>query len=458
MSASGGLSSTGTSEPGGGSAEVPTTGGPGSASVTNSTIPGASASASMSASDSAGQTTTGTMDSSSTSGQVSAADPDTGSSTSVEEPCAPGAPGTDFSYLWVANTTEGSVSKIDAYSATELARYYTDPVQSGAASPSRTSVSLDGRFVVVSNRDTGSITKIAANEVDCVDRNGDGVIQTSTDKSVLLPYAEEECVLWTTKLTMNNHQWGPRGTTFGLPEWNADTCAYENEKVWVGYMITATQAQMARIDSDTGMVEATVDIPDYPLYESYSPYGAAIDPDGNVWTTSVYSRTAFRIDAKTLEVKRWESPDQDFHYGMTIDAEGRVWFANYNGHGGVSFFDPVTEQWKVIPGTTGNLFRSVAADDQGNIWVSNNGGPLGCGLLQIDANSEIITTFHTFAQCGIPVGVGLDGKGMLWMIDHDGWAWRMDPLTLEKLQLPIAGVHYTYSDFTGSGLSGIVPG
>jgi len=101
----------------------------------------------------------------------------------------------------------------------EVARYYTDPVQSGAASPSRTSVSLDGRFVVVSNRDTGSITKIAANEVDCVDKNNDAMIQTSQDKGQLLPYAQEECILWTTKLTINNHQWGrerrPSGSRSG---------------------------------------------------------------------------------------------------------------------------------------------------------------------------------------------------------------------------------------------------
>ncbi len=92
-------------------------------------------------------------------------------------------------------------------------------------------MSLDGRFVVVSNRDTGSITKIAANENDCVDKNNDVVIQTSKDKAQLLPCAEEECILWTTKLTINNHPWGPRATTFGIPEWNVDTCAYENEKV-----------------------------------------------------------------------------------------------------------------------------------------------------------------------------------------------------------------------------------
>ena len=53
--------------------------------------------------------------------------------------------------------------------------------------------------------------------------------------------------------------------------------------------------------------------------------------------------------------------------------------------------------------------------------------------------------------------MGLDGKGKVWMIDYNGWTWQMDPMTFEKKQLPVANVHYTYSDFTGSGLSGIVP-
>jgi streptogramin lyase len=164
---------------------------------------------------------------------------------------------------------------------------------------------------------------------------------------------------------------------------------------------------------------------------------------------------------KTLEVKRWDSPDADAHYGITIGADGRVWFANYaghGGHGGISVFDPMTETWKVIPGTTGNNWRSVAVDDQNRVWVSdNNGGPFGCGLLEIDGDSETITNFHNFAQCGTPVGVGLDSKGKVWMIDYNGWTWQMDPQTFVKKQLQVANIHYTYSDFTGSGLLGIVP-
>ncbi len=433
--------------------------------VTSSTSATTSTGATMSDGTSAAETTSGgtTQGASASEGSTGTTgigmDTDTDAETG-QPPCEPGGMGEEFSYLWIANTDQGSVSKIDTNTMVELARYYSDPVQSGAASPSRTSVSLDGRYMVVSNRDTGSITKIAANKADCVDKNNDGVIQTSQNKADLLPYAQEECILWTTKLTINNHQWGPRATTFGLPEWNLDTCAYENEKVWVGYMISPTQAQMAQINSYTGVIEAKIDIPDFPLYGSYSPYGAAVDPEGNIWTSAVANKAAIRIDVKTLAVKRWDSPDADAHYGLTIGADGRVWFANYGGfggHGGVSFFDPKTELWKVIPGSTGNLWRSVAADDKGRIWVSNNGGPFGCGLLEIDGDTETISNFHTFTQCGTPVGVGLDNKGKVWMIDYNGWTWQMDPDTYEKKLLPVANVHYTYSDFTGSGLSGIVP-
>jgi hypothetical protein len=117
--------------------------------------------------DSSGESTQGVSASETSTGPGSTSTStgtDTGSESSTgEPPCEPGGMGEEFSFLWIANTDQGSVSKINTNTMVEVARYYTDPVQSGAASPSRTSVSLDGRFMVVSNRDTGSIiTKIAA--------------------------------------------------------------------------------------------------------------------------------------------------------------------------------------------------------------------------------------------------------------------------------------------------------
>jgi hypothetical protein len=85
----------------------------------------------------------------------------TDTDVSTGDPCE-GGMGFDFSYLWVANTDQGSLSKINTMTLTEEARYFADPTQSGAASTSRTSVNITGTSWSVSNRGTGWVTKVAA--------------------------------------------------------------------------------------------------------------------------------------------------------------------------------------------------------------------------------------------------------------------------------------------------------
>jgi hypothetical protein len=97
------------------------------------------------------------------------------------------------SFIWIASQNlqrhlEGRHPDDD-----ELARYRTGPA---GESPSRTAVSADGRFVVVNNRQTGRSTMIAANVEDCVDKNGNGMIDTSQNKANLLALGADECVRW----------------------------------------------------------------------------------------------------------------------------------------------------------------------------------------------------------------------------------------------------------------------
>lgn len=418
-----------------------------------------------SAAETSGTSTTADPSSSTeptTTGSTTAADTDAGT---TGQACNDGGGGVvEFSYLWVANTDQGSISKINTLTVTEEARYWSDPVQSGDADPSRTSVNLTGRSVVVSNRGAGTITKIATTTQDCIDKNGNGLIDTSPNKDTLLDYDKEECVLWTTKVNEPFSEGsGPRSTAFGIPTFNQDTCEYEDEKVWVGYLVAPGQAQMARLDSVTGAIEETVDLPDWPVDEDapngYAPYGAAIDPQGYVWTTAVHSNTAYRIDPVTLDVELFEGPELDRHYGMAFDPEGRLWFSNWGGHGGISMFDPANESWSVIPDSQGNVYRGIGTDSLGNVWASaNEGGEFGCGLLQIDADAEAIVEFHIFDPCGTPLGVGVDLEKKVWMIDFEGWAYQIDPNTYDQTFLQIDNLHYTYSDMTGSGLVGVTPG
>ena len=91
------------------------------------------------------------------------------------------------SYLWVANSDQNTVSKVDTQKLLEVARYRMGPlVDPYGEDPSRTAVSLDGRFMVVNGRASGRTTMIAANLEDCVDTDGDGEIKTSQSKDDIL--------------------------------------------------------------------------------------------------------------------------------------------------------------------------------------------------------------------------------------------------------------------------------
>ncbi|MCB9704904.1 MAG: lyase [Myxococcales bacterium] len=363
----------------------------------------------------------------------------------------------DFSYLWVANTSQGSISKIATATMLEEGRYIVDP-NPGAASSSRTAVSLDGRFVVVANRGTGTITKVAANVDDCVDKNNDGVITTSQNKDDILPYGQDECVIWTTAVSPMPPAYvgGPRGLAWEAGTFNEQSCKYENPNVWVGWHTNNQIAYMGRFDGATGVQLDTVEIKDWS--PSHAPYGAAMDGFGNLWFSGVFTGDIFRIDTATLELQRWYGGPTLQPYGNTVDVDGNFWLAGYGGP--VSYFNPQDETFNPIEGTNGR-HRGIAVDGKKRVWAATNvGGALyGCGLVQIDGATKTFVKFHTFPQCSTPVGVSVDAEGFIWVVDYAGWAWKINGDTLEMQQVLIAGDHYTYSDMTGGGLKGvIVPG
>ncbi len=375
-------------------------------------------------------------------------------------PCLPGDGGmmgeAEKSYLWVANTSQGSISKVDTMAVTELARYRSGP-NGGSESPSRTAVSLDGRYVVVNNRASGRVTMIAANAEDC--KNGGA--NTSQNKDDLLAWGTDDCVIWSTVLPIKGGQsTGPRAVTWTPGDWNddPDVCAFENPKVWVGYLPAPNAtASMARFNGADGTIEETVNIGNWSVgWANYSPYGAALDKLANVWFTGLRGEV-FRINTSEdpITFDRWNPPGNLQFYGMTVDPEGEPWFGGCSGP--VSTFNPETQQFTAIAGTQA-CHRGLAADQVGNVWVASNGP---CGLVQIDYETNTLIKFHTPAQCSTPVGVSVDIEGYVWLVDQAGWAWKIDPENPEPnnwQQLTIAGNHYTYSDMTGGqGKSVILP-
>ena len=405
-----------------------------------------------------------------TTGQVTATtgstgDETTGGSSTTGEPppppppCEPGDTDgmgdVEKSFLWVANSDQGTISKVDTQGVVELARYRSGPLGANYAdNPSRTAVSVDGRFVIVNNRTSGYATVIAANLEDCVDKNGNGMIETSKNPNDILPWMQDECIRWSTKLpTQGGIGSGPRGVTWTPGDWDVNTCSFINPKVWVGYLPAGfSTAHMARFNGETGVIEETIVVNNWVQgWSDYGPYGAALDKDKNVWFTGLRGEVMRINTGNGNTIDRWNPPGNLQFYGMTVDPDGEPWFGGCSGP--VSTFNPQTQQFTAVGGTNA-CYRGLAADKVGNVWVASNGP---CGVVQIDHKTNTLKQFHNLNPCNTPVGVSVDEEGFVWVVDEFVGAWKIDPMNPNNKQLlNISGDHYTYSDMTGGQLKSVV--
>jgi DNA-binding beta-propeller fold protein YncE len=370
-----------------------------------------------------------------------------------------GCPGDEFEFsiIWIANSGEGTVSKIDTRTAVELARYRTGPRVD--ADPSRTSVNLAGA-VAVANR-TGSVTVIAARKELCVDKNGDGMITTSTGAANVLPWGEDECVLWHHDLDWHptvttDNQGGPRALAWepGVADPN-DECAPRKPRLWVGYRDDKdlTIAKIRRIAHDGSSFEE-VEVPQWACNWSHGIYGGASDQEGNFFGVGSLGDVV-RVDAETMELKRWKFDQGNVYlfYGMAIDSDAKLWIASYM-RGAVIQFDPATEKFttyeKVAEG--GLVLRGLNVDRDGKLWVAANEP---CGLGEFDTISKKwVNGLRELPECLEPVGVSIDADGNPWIVDRGAErAYRFDKMTGMSVQVKGLKVPYTYSDMTGYGLN-----
>ncbi|HSP77709.1 MAG TPA: hypothetical protein VLQ93_04230, partial [Myxococcaceae bacterium] len=113
-----------------------------------------------------------------------------------------------FNFIWVAVSSKGTIVKIDTRTGAVLGEYWTSPVGQ-PKDPSRTTVDKNGN-AWAGNRAGNSVVHIGLLENgQCVDRNGNGVIDTSqglndirawpnwngVDTNGGISTAEDECIL-----------------------------------------------------------------------------------------------------------------------------------------------------------------------------------------------------------------------------------------------------------------------
>lgn len=346
----------------------------------------------------------------------------------------------EFSYIWIANTAQGTITRLDTQTMVELGRYQTRPDAGG--SPSRTSVNLSAD-VAVANRN-GGVTKVYARTADCKDTNGTPGIQTSSGKTDILAWGQEECVAWHTPFAYTTQR--PVAWTAGT--FNPATCKWEGQKLWTAGADSgaAMGIDVLLLNGDTGAVEGMVSVP--VAVNGFGAYGGAVDAEGDFWfMTYTNNFPLVEVDRDTLTYQIYTPPPEVHPYGITIDHKNRVWFGG--DVGASARFDPATQQWDVLMGTTG---LGIQEHPDGYMWM---GTFPTTGIQAIDVETMALGPFIPLPSPSQTKGVSIDFYGKVWLVDMSQSAWRIDPETLAYDVYTGLDSPYTYSDMTGWGLSNV---
>ncbi len=354
----------------------------------------------------------------------------------------------DFSYIWVSNSPQGTVSKIDTATAVEVARYASGPA--GKTDPSRTSVSVDGKFAVVVNRN-GSISMIAAEEKDCVDKNNNNMIETSSGPGDVLPWGQDECVIWNVLLPGSSNQ-GPRPVSWNFGDQDPQTCEYAMGDVWVGWYEQGNNTGKFRLlNGEDGATITEVSVPNWSGM-NWGPYGGAIDRNNDFWVTGWGSNgPVVKIDGANYQATHYGSAG-GWIYGMGLDLDGNTWAAGC-GNGNIYRFDAMAESWSQPLSVNASCLRGLQVDQEGRAFIAKNGP---CGVAVVDTKTNTLINGNVaLPGCSTPVGVSIDVEGFVWIVDQGASrAFKMDPDTYQIVD-EVAGLvsPYTYSDMTGAGLN-----
>ncbi len=353
--------------------------------------------------------------------------------------CPEGNGTVTHSYIWIANSGQGTVSKINTESLIEEGRYIVRPDSAG--NPSRTSVSLSGN-VAVANR-SGGVVKIYSNLDECQESNGTAGIQTSTGAADLLPWGTEECVAWYTAFPYTTQ----RPLAWAQGEWSDATCSYQNEKLWTSGGSNAGSADVVLMDGATGVVENMVTIPNVIGWAQL--YGGAVDSEGDFWTVDHNwsgPSTLIRVDRNDLSYDTWPVTGE-VHYGLAVDKVGRAWLC---GSGGASRFDPISETWTHLAAMNpGSALGGCMEDADGILWNSAYPSALLVGI-----DTETVQIVTSLAIPEYVHGISIDFNGNVWGVGFSSSnAYRID---IETSTIDTVGglvSAYTYSDMTGFALA-----
>ena len=341
----------------------------------------------------------------------------------------------NLNVIWVANSQEGTVSKLDTTTGFETGRYKF------CSNPSRTAVGFFGNGWVACRSNGGRVARILNFEGECIDKNGNGVIDTSRDLNndhvisgdEMLPMGQDECIVWTTD---TGKQYGSNvARALGV-----HTDGFGWVGLWEG-------KQLLKIAPEDGQVIDNIPIP-------ANPYGLVIDKQGTIWVSGRGGGVLVKAVPGTKQVSSLKPPGGVDPYGIALDEFDRVWIANCCSNHSVKMYDPKTGQWASV--AVKARPRGLVANLSGRMFVANDQSNQ---VAVIDMNAMQTFQYIDLGGGRFPLGMALDAAGFVWAVNQQsGSIHKINSFSLEKVgEYPVGTGPYTSSDMTGSAFFDAVP-
>lgn len=359
---------------------------------------------------------------------------------------------TTFPFAWIANASEGTVSKVDTQTGRELARYRTGP--NGANdSPSRTAVDRDGNCWVA-NRAFGGQASITQILIDGgIDRDGSSTIETSSDLDNDGVISGAEMLAWGAD---------ERVARFYLISGvNSVARAITIDKadfVWVGLF---NDRRVVKVEPTLSTVTyaplANAAPPELVSIATSQTYGLATGANGRLYLATL-SNVAQEIDpgAASLGTDPPRVLQTQTHsgqnYGIAVDGNNIVWYADVSTNRVIRWDPSLGAAGFSYGGGAASRGRGITVDFDGNIWMACD---LASQVAKFSPGSPPVLMFNAGAGCNYPIGVGTAADGHIVAVGQQSNSWgKVDKATGALIvtggpQLTGPGP-YTYSDFTGS--------
>jgi len=264
-----------------------------------------------------------------------------------------------FNFIWVAVSSKGTIVKIETETGRVLGEYRTAP-EGQPTDPSRTTVDLNGNVWTANRAGNSAVHVGLAENNQCVDRNGNGRIDTSTglgdvkrwpngggaDTNGGVATAEDECLIHYVRVSSS----GTRHISV----------TKEND-VWVSGTGNRT---FDLIDGRTGQIKRT----EGPV--GYGGYGGLIDRNGVIWSARPLLRWDTSKPLSGPNGGNWLGYSHG-SYGLCIDSHGNVWDTNLGSS--VRKYAPDGTLLGAF-NVTGSSTRGCAVDRQDHVWIAHSGG------------------------------------------------------------------------------------